>query len=128
MRTQSALPALLLVLCAVASACGGAHGAAADPNRPPPPKTTVAVESRKLVDVNLYALTGTRRLRLGTVPGMTTRNFVLPPDMVGNTDRIRFGIEIIGTLGHKSLGSDRTFESEQEMSVRPGDELSLTIY
>lgn len=128
MRTRSAVPVLMLVLASFLASCGGAHAAASDPNRPPPPKTTVEVDSRKTVDVNLFVLNGTRRMRLGLVPGMSTRNFVIPADLVGTSERLRFAVEVIGTLGHKSIGSERAFESEQELTARPGDELKLTLY
>ncbi|AGC44985.1 hypothetical protein MYSTI_03679 [Myxococcus stipitatus DSM 14675] len=128
MRTRSAAPVLMLVLASVLAACGGAHAAASDPSKPPPPKTTVAVDSRKTVDVNLYVLSGVRRVRLGLVPGMSTRSFVIPADLVGTSERLRFAVEIIGTLGHKTIGSERRFESEQDLPARPGDELNLTLY
>ncbi|WP_408890590.1 hypothetical protein ACJ2CR_08285 [Myxococcus faecalis] len=126
MPTRAALSVVLLLIGALACACATTQ--AADADQPPRPKTTVQVESRKTVDVNLYALNGARRVRLGTVPGMSSRSFVLPPDMVGVTDRVRFGVEIIGTFGGKNIGSERRFESEQEISVQPGEEVTLTLY
>ena len=116
MRATQAFP-LLLLLASVA-ACSGAR-TAADPNRPPPPYTTVEVRNLKTVDFNLYVLSETRRIRLGTVPGMSTRGFVLPPSLIGDMERIRFGLE--------TIGSDAGSLSEQELPVRAGEQLNLTI-
>jgi hypothetical protein len=123
MRALQAVPLLLLVFVA---SCSGAQ-TAEDPSKPPRPKTTVEVENRKTTDLNLYVLNGARRIRLGTVPGMATRNFVIPPHMIGEADRVRFGVEVIGTFGDERIGSERRFTSEEELPVRAGEQLSLTI-
>ncbi|NMO14277.1 hypothetical protein HPC49_17020 [Pyxidicoccus fallax] len=117
MRTRSVLP-LYLLLVSVA-ACSGAQKAGDPSQPPPPPDTPVEVRNLKTVDVNLYALSPTRRLRLGTVPGMTTRSFVIPHQFLGDMDYLRFGMEVIG--------SDAGALSEQQLPVRPGEQLSLTI-
>ncbi|MCP3102851.1 hypothetical protein LZ198_28635 [Myxococcus sp. K15C18031901] len=116
----------LVLWLGLAFACGGARGAQQG-DTPPPPDTTVEVRSFKKVDVNLFVLSPTRRIRLGTVPGMTTRAFVVPPAALSDSGRVRFGIEVIGTYGANDIGSERRFESEQELNVRPGDTLSLTV-
>jgi hypothetical protein len=116
MRAIQVLP--LLVLLGAAASCGGVR-TVEDPNRPPPLETTVEVRNLKTVDFNLYVLSETRRVRLGTVPGMATRNFVIPPQLLGNMERIRFGLETIGSDG-RSL-------SEEELAVHAGEQLSLTI-
>lgn len=123
MRVLRAVPLLLLVFVA---SCSGVQ-TAEDPSKPPPPKTTVEVENRKTTDLNLYVLKGSSRLRLGTVPGMSTRNFVIPPHLIGEADRVRFGVEVIGTFGKDRIGSERRFTSEEELPVRAGEQLSLTI-
>ncbi|MBZ4416468.1 hypothetical protein [Myxococcus sp. RHSTA-1-4] len=116
MRAMPMLPFLLLLVCV--AACSGTQ-TAGDPSNPPPPTTTVEVRNLKTVDFNLYVLNATRRVRLGTVPGMTTRGFVIPPQLLGDRDRIRFGLE--------TIGSDGSSLSEEELPVRAGDQLSLTI-
>jgi hypothetical protein len=115
MRALQVVPLLLLVLVA---ACASGQKTE-DPSNPPPPQTTVEVDNRKTVDVNLYVMNGAQRVRLGTVPAITTRNFVIPPHLIGRADRIRFGVEIIG--------SDQGFSSDQEMPVVAGEQLTLTL-
>jgi hypothetical protein len=123
MRATQVVPVVLL---AFAVACSSVQ-TAEDPTKPPPPKTTVEVKNLKTVDCNLYVLNGARQVRLGTVPGMATRNFVIPSHLVGESDRLRFGIEIIGTFMHKRAGTEPTITSEESLPMRPGEELSLTI-
>lgn len=123
MRATQVVPFLLL---AFALSCSSAQKTE-DPTKPPPPKTTVEVKNLKTVDCNLYVLNGARQVRLGTVPGMATRNFVIPSHLVGDADRLRFGIEIIGTFMHKRAGTEPTITSEESLPIRPGEELSLTI-
>ncbi|MFP2907056.1 hypothetical protein ACLESD_18815 [Pyxidicoccus sp. 3LFB2] len=123
MRAFQAVPLLLLVFVA---SCSGVQKA--EDASKPPPDTTVVVENRKTVDLNLYVLNGARRSRLGTVPGMSSRSFVIPPHLIGDADRIRFGVEIIGTFGSDGVGSERRFLSEEELPVTAGEELSLVIH
>ena len=122
MRALQAVPLLLLVFVA---SCSGVQKA--EDASKPPPDTTVEVQNRKTVDLNLYVLNGARRSRLGTVPGMSSRNFVIPPHLIGEADRVRFGVEVIGTFGSDGVGSERRFLSEEELPVSAGEELSLVI-
>ncbi|HZI09066.1 MAG TPA: hypothetical protein VE153_01680 [Myxococcus sp.] len=113
------LPLLLLLACTASREAVEPAESAGSSEEAPPPKTTVEVRNLQKVDVNLYVLRGANRVRLGTVPGMSTRSFVIPPHLVGKFDFIRFSTETIGSNGSST--------SDQEMAVRPGDELSLTI-
>jgi hypothetical protein len=97
------------------------------PTRPPLPRTTVEVRNLKPVDFNLYVLTGTHRLRLGTVPGMKTRSFVIPPHVVGERTLLQFGFDTIGSFGHATFGSPRRTLSDDPLLVRAGDQLALTV-
>jgi len=121
-------PLLLLLVSwlGLTLACGGAR-AAQQGDTPPPPETTVEVRSFKKVDVNLFVRSPTRRLRLGTVPGMTTRTFVIPPTLLSDAERLGFAFEVIGTFGDEGIGSERRYETEQELNVKPGDSLTLTL-
>lgn len=117
MRALRFLPCFLLVL---AVSCSGAQKTE-DPSKPPPPETTVEVRNLKTVDINLfvYMLNSSSRVRLGTVPSMSTRNFVIPPRLLGDMDRIRFRVE--------TIGSDAAANGDQELPVTAGEQLSLTI-
>lgn len=73
---------------------------------PPSPTTTIEVRNLKPIDFNLYVLAGTHRLRLGTVPGMTTRTLVIPPHLLRlETDRMRFGLDTIGAFALNTTGA-----------------------
>jgi hypothetical protein len=91
-----------------------------DPTRPPPPTTTVEVRNLKPIDLNLYVRTGTHRLRLGMAPGRTTRFFVIPAHVLGEQNLLRFELD--------TIGSDRRSFSEDALSVRAGEQVSLTIH
>ena len=101
-----------------ASACSGAKTAERS-SQPATPETTVEVKNLRPVDFNVYVLSATRRVRLGTVPAITTRTFVIPPEVLGDMDRLRFGLETIGSQG-------RSF-TEEELAVRAGEQVSLTL-
>jgi hypothetical protein len=119
MSAVRVLPLLLLLGCAASREATQPEGSAVASKEAPPPKTTVEVRNLQKVDVNLFVLRGASRVRLGTVPGMSTRSFIIPPHLVGEFDFIRFSTETIGSNGRST--------SDQELPVRPGDELSLTI-
>ncbi|WP_163997550.1 hypothetical protein [Pyxidicoccus caerfyrddinensis] len=117
MRATQVVPLVLFVL---AVSCSSAQ-TAEDPSKPPPPDTTVEVRNLKMVDINLfvYVMNGTSRVRLGTVPGMSTRNFVIPNQTIRDVDRIRFRLE--------TIGSDAASNGDQELPVTAGEHLNLTI-
>lgn len=109
--------AFLLLLASVA-ACSGVQ-TAGDAKEPPP--TTIEVRNLRTVDCNLFVLNTTRRVRyrLGTIPGMSTRGFVIPPRFLGEADRLRFIVEVVG--------SDEGVLTDEELPVTPGEQLSLTL-
>jgi hypothetical protein len=113
MRAIQFVPFSLLVL---AVSCSSAQKV-----EDPPPETTVEVRNLKPVDYNLfvYVLDGTTRVRLGTVPAISTRNFVIPHQTIGNTQRVRFRVEMIG--------SQYAEDDDQELPVTAGEKLNLTI-
>ena len=107
MRAIQSVP---IVLLAIAAACSSAQ-TVDDPNKPPPPETTVEVKNLKTVDCNVYVLNGARQVRLGLVPGMATRSFVIPAHLVGDADRLRFGLEIIGAFKKPPAGTEPSITS-----------------
>jgi hypothetical protein len=124
MRANQALP-LFLLLGSLAS-CSSVQRAE-DLTKSPSPATTVKVRNLKPIDYNLYVLTGTHQLRLGTVPGMTTRFFVVPPHVLGEKNFLRFRLDTIGSFGHSSFGSKRQTSTEDPLLVHAGEQFSLTI-
>lgn len=120
MRAVWVLPLLLLLACTASREnVEPAKEEASSSEEAPPEKTTVEVRNLRKVDVNLFVLRGANRVRLGTVPGMSTRSFVIPHHLIGKFDFIRFATETIGSNGRRT--------TDQEMPVRPGDELLLTL-
>jgi P pilus assembly chaperone PapD len=115
MRAVQLLP-LFLLLSAISCA---APQTQEDPSRPPPPKTTLEVRNQKPLDFNMYVVDGTHRIRLGMVPGMSTRTFTIPHHMVGDRGSLRFQAD--------TIGSQAVLATDEELAVHAGDAVSLTI-
>ena len=108
--------ALLLLVSAISCATPQTQE---DPSRPPPPKTTLEVRNQKPLDFNMYVVDGTHRLRLGMVPGMSTRTFTLPHHLIHDRGSLRFQAD--------TIGSNAVLATDEELAVHPGDAVSLTI-
>lgn len=104
------LPVLLLAGCAG----GRARGASADVGT----RTTLEVENRSWSAVNVYALRGGQRVRLGTVQAVTTSVLTIPSAIVSGVTSLSFLID--------PIGSSRTPIS-QEISVREGDQITIYV-
>lgn len=105
------LPVLLLAGCAGSRARGGGGFDGGT-------RTTVEVENRSWSAVNVYALRGGQRVRLGTVQAVSTSVLTIPPAVVSGVSSLSFLID--------PIGSSRTPIS-QEISVREGDQLKLYV-
>lgn len=113
MRRLLSIPTVvLLTLVLVAAGCYSKKPMALGP------VSFLRVENRSLDEHTMYVLRGTQRTRLGSVPGLSTRTFSLPPSLVDGASSIRFLAD--------PLGSRRTPVSE-ELYIRAGETLSLTI-
>jgi hypothetical protein len=115
MRAVQTLSSLLWLL---AVACSGAQ-ASRELSTSERPTTTIQVRNQKPLDFTLYVVDGTRRIRLGMVTGMSERTFVIPPHMVIDQGFLRFQAD--------PIGSDHVVGTNEELQVREGDALSLTI-
>jgi hypothetical protein len=97
------------------AACGGrSQESAPSPDSP----AMVRVENQGFSDMVIYALSGAQRVRLGIANGNSTKSFTIPMYLIRGAGPIRFLAD--------PIGGDRTPVSE-EMSVQPGDVVSLTI-
>jgi hypothetical protein len=117
MRAQSQRLLLpLMVLALVAAACGPRSTS----SRPPPAAepTYVRVTNQSWLDMNMYVLRSSQRIRLGTVGANQTQRFLLPSNVVFGATPLRFQAD--------PIGSSRTAQSF-EIVVSPGDEVTLTI-
>ena len=76
------------------------------------------VENRGFADMVIYAVSGAQRIRLGIATGNSTKAFTIPSTLLHGSAALRFLAD--------PIGGSRTPISE-EMSVRPGDIVTLTI-
>jgi hypothetical protein len=115
MRTVQTLSSLLWIF---AIACSSAQ-ASKELSTAERPVTTILVRNQKPVDFNFYVADGTRRIRLGTVTGMSERTFVIPPHMVIDQGSLHFQAD--------PIGSDQVLATDEALNAREGDGLTLTI-
>jgi hypothetical protein len=76
------------------------------------------VKNQGFSDMVIYAVSGAQRVRLGLATGNSTKSFTIPTYLTRGAGPLRFLAD--------PIGSNRTPVSE-EMSVRPGDIVTLTI-
>lgn len=105
---------LVLSLCLV-TACSRSPRPAVDPNTA---RTTVRVENQSYLDMTIYVVRGSERIRIGQVTGNTTQVLEIPRYIVNGPMGLRFIAD--------PIGSRRTPVSE-EIHVTPGDQVTLTI-
>ena len=106
-----------IFLCAATAvllgACGGSRRPMADQ-----PQTTLRVENQSFLDMTIYLLAGSQRIRLGTAGGNSTTTLRIPAQYVFGATSLRFLAD--------PIGSNRTPISES-ITVSPGDEVGLII-
>src|SRR5436853_4940105 len=108
-------PAASLVILAVAStAC---HRPAAAPLNPRA-EVAVTVENQNFLDMDVFLIRGGQRLRLGMVPGLSSRMLMVRPEVIGYGTEVQFELHPIGGRGNPM---------SETISVRPGDVIHLTI-
>ena len=113
-----AVQTLSLLLWLLSVACSGTQ-ASRELSTSERPRTTIEVWNQKPIDFTFYVMDGTRRMRLGIVPGMTQRTFIIPPHMVIDQGSLNFRID--------PIGSDQGSSTEEALPVREGDALSITV-
>lgn len=84
----------------------------------PQPSASVFVQNRAFIDVDVFAVYGGTRARLGTVTANGTGTFRIPPGIVGAGRELRFMVD--------PIGSTRTGTSF-DIYVRPGERITLTV-
>lgn len=108
------LPLLLLVLAALLLAgCGAARSGGSTAQG-----ATLRVQNQAFNDVTIYAVTGARPIRLGTVTGNSTAVLRIPASVVRMGQDMSFRADPIGS-------SD--VSSSFTIYVAPGEEVSITI-
>src|SRR6266550_3419071 len=113
-RKASTMRNALVVLALLSAGCGHAVRSAPDPQA----ETTVRVENRNFLDMNVYIVHQSQRIRLGMVTGLSTQVFTIPGYIVRGSGQLQFELHAIG-----GRGNPRT----ESISVQPGDEVNLII-
>jgi hypothetical protein len=106
----------LIVSASALLACGPAARQA--DSGAPRAETAVHVRNDNFYDVTVYLLDGGRRVRLGTVSGLSSGTLMLAPHLVPGLRELRFLIDPIG--GRRAWTSDAIL-------VTPGDIVELTV-
>ena len=107
--------ALLFAASLVTTAC-------ASGGRKPDPldldATTLVVDNQSLLDMTIYVLRGSQRVRLGTATGLSKTRLTIPQSVVRAAMTLRFIAD--------PVGSNRLPVSE-EVSVSESDEIGIRI-
>lgn len=103
-----------LAVLILAGCNGFKRGSAADVNAP----TVVQVDNQAFLDMAVYAVRSSERVRLGTANGNRKTNLTVPRGLVSGITPLRFIAD--------PIGATRASVSE-EITVAPGDTVVLTI-
>lgn len=80
--------------------------------------TMLEVDNRGFVDMTIYVVRNSQRIRLGTATGNQKTQLVIPPGILSGISTLRFIADPIG--GRRNSVSE-------EISVVPGDRIGLMI-
>lgn len=80
--------------------------------------TILKVDNRAVLDMNIYVLRSSQRIRLGTANGLTTTRLTIPSSIVFGATSLRFMAD--------PIGSNRVPISD-DITVLPGDEVTMII-
>ena len=111
MRT-AARSLVLLLVCLAALDCRSRQRG----SRPEALRTTLRVENRSFLDMNVYVLQSSQRVRLGRANGNSTTTLTFPANML-------FGVTSLRSPADP-IGANRLPISE-EISVTAGQEIQL---
>ncbi len=104
---------LIAATAVLVAACGSARRPASDQ-----PVTTLRVQNQGFLDMTIYLIAGSQRVRLGVAGGSSTTTMRIPSQYVFGVSSLRFLAD--------PIGGTRTPVSES-ISVSPGDEVVLII-
>ena len=82
------------------------------------PETTVRVDNQSMLDMTIYVLRGSERVRLGTAGAVRATILKIPPNLIFGATPLRFLAD--------PIGSNRTPVSDQ-ITVVAGDQVTLMI-
>jgi hypothetical protein len=81
-------------------------------------KTSVSVDNRGFLDMTVYVIDGSQRIRLGVANGNRVTDLTVPQHLVRGAAHLQFLCDPIG--GNRAPVSD-------EITVEPGDHVTLVI-
>jgi hypothetical protein len=81
-------------------------------------RTIVSVDNRGFLDMTIYVIDGTQRVRLGVANGNRVTDLTIPQQLVRGATHLQFLCDPIG--GNRAPVSD-------EITVEPGDTVTLVI-
>ena len=84
----------------------------------PVPPTRLRVENQAFLDMTIYVFRSSQRIRLGVASGNSTTRMTIPRNLIFGATPLRFQAD--------PIGASRAPIS-QEITVSPGDEVTLTI-
>jgi len=96
------------------AACAPHHGSAA---APPPEPVEVTVNNSNYLDVDVFAVRGTSRSRIGSVTGLSSATFLLPAHHAADGNL---------QLLVDPIGSNATYLTDK-IAVNPGQHVELTV-
>jgi hypothetical protein len=106
----------LLALAAVLVLAAGCTGSEQAANTGP--ETTLEVDNRNFLDMNVYVLRSGQRVRVGRVGGNSRRTFTIPDYVVTGSSDLQFLVDPVG-----SGNTPRTYP----LQVVPGESVRLVI-
>ncbi|HVG45714.1 MAG TPA: hypothetical protein VM890_13330 [Longimicrobium sp.] len=112
-RAARSLALLFVAALSLAGCVGKGRNAPAQQE-----SATLVVQNRAFIDVDVFALYGGTRARLGMVTANGTATFRISPAIVGAGRELRFAVDPIGS---RRQGTSFT------MYVTPGEQVSLTV-
>ncbi len=105
----------IAALCAIIAACASLG----KQNQVPYEPTTVIVDNRAMLDMNMYIIRGGgQRLRIGTALGLAKTKLTIPRGIVLGSTTVRFLAD--------PIGASRGPVSE-EITMNVGDEVTLML-
>ena len=114
----SRLAMFSLMLCALAMGSACSRNTKEDEAAEPVPPTILKVENQAFLDMTIYVYRSSQRIRLGIANGNSTTKFTIPANLLFGSTPLRFQAD--------PIGRNRQPVS-QEITVAPGDEVTLTI-
>jgi len=112
MISRRVFPFLLLIYMAACTTAAGRRQAASVE------RTTLRVNNQSVLDMTVYVLKSSQRIRLGLAGGLNTTVMTIPPTVIFGSTPLRFQLD--------PIGSNRAPVTET-ISVSEGEEVEMTI-